>query len=112
MDADKLLPPLPVPRHAFTERGLNNVFTVVSFTADQMRQYALAAIAAAGGGGWREIESAPTNGADVLLYQRSKLTMSKFVGRYEGRRWLSIPGAYVCYPTHWQPLPTLPEVKK
>ena len=62
--------------------------------------------------GWQPIETAPKDGTDVLLGAEGWVIIgSWFRFDDEGNgRWMHEDGA-TCDPTHWQPLPSPPEVK-
>ena len=77
--------------------------------ADAGEGIAAAIRAAAGGGevmGWQPIETAPRDGAAVLVYDEN-LTY-EIAYRYRAE-WRYGPKGYSCKPTHWMPLPAPPE---
>lgn len=73
---------------------------------------AIARVKIAEGKGWLSIESAPKDGSQILMTNR---TQDMFIARYAGikiDKWIYHDGDYTCYvyrPTHWQPLPAPPK---
>jgi hypothetical protein len=67
---------------------------------------------------WQPIETAPKDGANVVVYarrgsngtiRRTRRGCMASVAHFEaGWGWLSSPGDYQLYPTHWMPLPAPP----
>lgn len=55
---------------------------------------------------WRPIETAPTDGTEVLIYGPPRLVR---IAASHGRGWYTLPGYWAVYPTHWQPRPEPPE---
>jgi hypothetical protein len=72
---------------------------------------------------WQPIETAPKDGAALLLFERRGAMVRRynlnsfnpavggefFVGRLSKWGWVSMPGEYQRRPTHWHPLPKPPE---
>lgn len=56
---------------------------------------------------WQPIETAPRDGELVLLVDKSG---ERYVGYHSRRRshWVTRPGEWRIYPTHWQSLPEDP----
>jgi hypothetical protein len=61
---------------------------------------------------WQPIETAPRDGTRVLLFSKweREVDFARYVGAYSSdpKGWVSIPGAYWKYPSHWAPLPESP----
>jgi hypothetical protein len=133
-DKEPNLPPLPAP-HSFI--GFSDVKRATEdvYSAAQMREYALAALSAVQAvPGWRDIESAPKDGTEILAWREDcGPFMAKWSSAEELRtmtdkereeldeesRWQedwfggdSEMGGFRCdgseAPTHWQPLPAAP----
>lgn len=106
------LPELPVPDSLL---GMFNDGVYRLFTADQMRAYARAALAAHPQQGWQPIETAP-KWKPVLLWWRTAPTpvTGRFVSDEHGEGWMCdgdriLPRNQAdC--THWMPLPEPPGI--
>jgi hypothetical protein len=70
-----------------------------------------------GGDNWRPIETAPRGGTRVLVFdlihgQRAAALMTSLEDRDEqwvyARSLSNSAVAFICHPTHWQPLPAPP----
>lgn len=57
-------------------------------------------------GGWRPIETAPTDGRQLILL----LTPSRFPQVAFSNSWWTSGFSIECKPTHWMPIPDLPTV--
>lgn len=60
---------------------------------------------------WQEIESAPRNGEDILVYS---FFLGMQVASFDEGAWIvfNVPTSYLAEAfTHWQPLPPAPEAK-
>lgn len=61
---------------------------------------------------WREIDSAPKNEIDVLLFWNGEETVGYYSVDLEDPRWLHQTSEWRGQPTHWMPLPPPPEAKR
>ena len=108
------LPPLPEPdTHCFDDDTGKDVW---SYTADQMRAYALAALqaaqaalTAAKAGGWQDISTAPKDGTRFIAWR--KYSTRPLIARYwKDFGWFEDEdGLHLYNLTHWQPLPNPPK---
>ncbi len=64
--------------------------------------------AAEAGDGWRDIETAPKDGRDVLVHTLHGLRRVAFWDTARGGLWSLWPGREPAQPTHWRPLPAPP----
>jgi hypothetical protein len=55
---------------------------------------------------WQPIETAP-HGGQVLVYEARHQRVR--VANFNEDRWVTRPGDFACYPTHWMPLPEPPK---
>lgn len=102
------LPPLPEPycvHHRYDGSGSTNYFT-----ADQMRAYALAAIAAQAG--WQPIETAP-QGAFLVYLPDARVNKVQAARRHNGLFVIGNQFAFDLHekPSHWMHEPHAP-IKK
>ncbi len=133
------LPPLPIGPFVRINHDRDFVgYSEVFYTAEQMREYALAALAtqpqAPQGGEWQPIETAPKDGTEVLGFRGDAgvfvmrwiapvdfLTERELADPYgEDRDWEEEPDWFYAdfiqggrldgaeAPTHWMPLPLAP----
>jgi hypothetical protein len=56
---------------------------------------------------WQPIETAPKDGTEVFV---AYVDGYRAIGFFVGERWRERYTETICYPTHWMPLPPLPEV--
>jgi hypothetical protein len=60
---------------------------------------------------WQPIETAPKDGYDILAVE-GPFVRIVFWDTARGGLWSKWPGREPMHPTHWMPLPALPEITK